>query len=297
MLRRSSPLLLLAAVGCGGAGQPTTTPMPMDPSARSGGTNGAGSGAETVYKPAAGKNTPLGSLKPLAPKSELAKAADGKLDKDGAAKLARLGKDGLKLDDAYSYIVADGTAPQATLGEKGASVPLPKEAKANPDGTYWVVDAETRRVYTLKGVKIEEGKPTTATEAPSGDLVHPTPDAPVPALALAARADEATTGAVHALRIVAKGVGGEGAPAEGARVRLRKGFSEKDVPLMARSLVRTLKKYGAVLTAGESAPALTALADPRWTKEDEKAFGAIKVTDLELIAPLAKSTKAPAKTP
>ena len=297
MLRRSSPLILLAAaLGCGGAGQSTTTAMPMDPSARGAGTAST-AGGEPVYKPAAGVNSPLGPLKALAPKSPLAKAAEGKADKDGAAKLAKLGKDALRLDDAYHYTVTDGTSAQAAVGDKGATVPLPAEAKANPDGSYWVVDGETRRVYTLKGVKREADKPATATEAPSGDLVRPTPDAPVPPLALAARAEEATVGVAHALRIVAKGVGGEGAPPEGALVRLRKGLSEKDVPLMARALVRGLKKYGAVLSGGEDGPALTALADPRWTKEDEKAVGAIKMSDFELIAPLVKSTKALKKSP
>lgn len=297
MLRRSLPLaLLVAAVGCGGAGQSTTTAMsPMDPTARSANGMAGGTAAESVFKPAVGANVPLGALKALSPKSVLAKAPEGKVDKDGAAKLAKLGKEGLKLDDAYSYYVADGAAAHVTVGEKGANVPLPTEAKANPDGSYWIVDAETRRVYTLTGVKREADKPATATEAPSGDLVHPMPDAPVPPLALVARVDEATTGVTHALRIVAKGVGGEGAPAEGTRVRLKKGVSEKDVPLMAKALVRTLKKYGAVLSAGEGGPALSALSDPRWTKEDEKAIAVLHVGDFELIAAPEKPVKRPEK--
>lgn len=297
MPRRAFPFLaLLTVAGCGGAGQSTMTSMsPSDPTMRTTGNAGNGTATDTVFKPTVGANTPLGTLKALAPTSPLAKAPAGKVDKDGAAKLAKLGKEGLKLDDAYGYTVADATAPQATVGEKGASVPLPTEAKANPDGTYWVVDAETRRVFTILGVKREADKPATATEAPSGDLVHPTADAPVPPLALVARAEEATTGMTHALRILAKGVGGEGAPADGARVRLKKGVSEKELPLLVKAVVRGLKKYGAVLAPGEGVPALSVLADPRWTKEDEKAMEAVHMTDFEIVAPVAKPASPPKK--
>ena len=302
MIRRVvSPLLslaALAAVGCGGAGSSTTTAMsPLDPTAASRGAGAGGANAEMVFKPAAGVNTPLGVLTALSPKSALAKAPEGKVDKDGAAKLAKLGKEGLKLDDAYRYVVAGADAPQATVGEKGASVPLPADAKENPDGSIWIVDAETRRVYTLTGVKREEGKPATAAAAPSGDLVHPTPDAAVPPLGLVARADEASKGVAHALRIVAKGVGAEGGPAEGTRVRLKKGASEKDLTLLPRALARALKKYGAVLVPGEGAPALSALADPRWTKEDEKAFSSLRMADFEIVQPAPKPAKPSVKTP
>ena len=254
---------------------------PIDPTASRG--TGAGA-AEAVFKPGVGVNVPLGTLTALAPKSPLAKAAEGKVDKDGAAKLAKLGKEGVRLDDAYRYVVADAAAPQATVGEKGATVPLPADAKPNPDGSIWVVDADTRRVFTLTGVKREGDKPVTVAEAPSGDLVHPTADAAVPPLGLVARADEASKGLTHALRILAKGVGTEGAPADGARVRLKKGFSEKDVPLLPKALIHALKKYGAVLSPGEGAPALSALADPRWTKEDEKAFAGLRITDFEIVS-------------
>lgn len=289
MLRRVFPgFLVLTVVGCGGAGTSTTTAMPsVDPTAARGSSLGGGAG-ELVFKPAAGVNTPLGTLVALAPKSALAKAPEGKVDKDSATKLAKLGKEPVKLDDAYHYVVADATAPQANVGDKGATVPLPADAKPNPDGSIWVVDAETRRIYTLRDVKREADKPASVAEAPSGDLVHPSADAAVPPLGLVARADESSKGIPHALRILAKGVGAEGAPAEGARIRLKKGFSEKDVALLPKAILTALKKYGAVLGAGEGAPSLSALADPRWTKEDEKAFAALHMSDFEIIAPVTK---------
>ena len=270
-----------------------TTLSPNDPTMRSA-ANGVG-GTDAVFKPAAGANVSLGALKLLPPKSLEAKAPEGKIDPAGAAKLAKLGKDAVKLDDAYHYYVAEPDAPHATVGEKATSVPLPAEAKPNPDGSYWVVDGETRRLYTLLGVKREEGKDATATDATGFDLVRPLPEAKTPPLALAARADEATTGIDHALRILAKGVGGEGAPAEGARVRLKKGVSEKSVPLLARAAFRALKKYGAVLAPGDGTPSLTAVADPRWTKEEAKGFDGLHMSDFEIVVPPVKTPKKVAK--
>ena len=294
--RFSSPLLVAALalpmVGCGGAGTSTTTAMPADPSGARSATNPAtATSPELAYKLTSGANTPLGPLKALSPKSDLDKPVGGKLDKDGEAKLAKLGKDALKLDTAYNYYVADSTASRAAVGDTGATVPLPVDAKANPDGSYWIVDADTRRLLTLTGIKREDGKPTTVAEAPSADLVHPALDTAVPPLGLVARSDEASTGVTHALRIVAKGVGAEGAPAADARIRLKKGFSEKDVPLLARALVRALKKYGAVLEPGTGAPALSTLSDVRWTKDDAKAIATIHMGDFELVAPPEKAAK------
>ena len=300
MQRRAfAPLLLLTLVGCGGAGQQTVTSFsPNDPSVRSNGNGTANGIADAGFKPAAGANVSLGTLRVLPPKSLDARPPEGKVDPNGASKLAKLGKESVKFDDAYRYYVADATSAHASVGEKGASVPLPAEAKPNPDGSYWIVDAETRRLYTLSGVKREEGKDPTATEAPSADLVRPTPDAATPPLALVARPDEAISGVNHALRILAKGVGGEGAPPAGTRVRLKKGVSEKDVPLLAKAVMRALKKYGAVLVPGEGSPSISALADPRWTKEDGKAFDAIHLTDFEIVLPPtpAKKKTAPKTT-
>ncbi|GEM_PF-4739814 len=288
MHRRSLAFLpLLAAFGCGGAGQtmPTTPSLsPMDSTTRS--TTGFGGGTkDATFKPAVGANSPLGTLKPLAATSVLAKAADGRTATDSATELAKLDKGELKLDDAYTYLVADATAARATVGDKGASVPFPAEAKANPDGSYWIVDAETRRVYTLTGVKKEEGKPTTIADGPSADLIHPTADAAVPPVALAARADEATTDIKHALRILVKGVGTENAPVAGSRVRLKKTVKDKGLPPLAKAVVVALKKYGATLNVGDGAPALSTLADPRWTKEDAKAISVLHMADFELMAP------------
>lgn len=299
------PSLLLAAfgllaAGCGGAGTATTTAMtPTDPTMTRSTTNAATTSPELAYKLTPGANTALGPLKALSPKSELDKPAGGKVDKDSTAKLAKLGKDGLKFDTAYNYYVADASAPRAAVGDSGATVPLPADAKANPDGTYWIVDADTRRLLTLSGVKHPEGKPATVAEAPSADLVHPATDVNAPALALVARSDEASMGVTHALRIVVKGLGAEGAPTAGARVRLKKGVSEKDVPILSRALVRALKKYGAVLSPGTDGPALSALSDVRWTKDDTKAIAALHLSDFELLASpdkTAKTAPAAAKT-
>lgn len=299
MDRRSLPcLLLLTAVGCGGAGQQTSTAMaPTDPSGmRSNGAYGAGGkAADNVFKPSAGANSPLGVLKALSEKSPLAKPADGKATTDGAAKLAKLDKGELKLDDAYGYIVAGADAARTTVGEKGASVPLPAEAKTNPDGSIWVVEAETRRVFTLTGVKREEGKPPVVTAADSGDLVHPTAEAAVPPLALVARADEATTDVKHALRILVKGVGAEGAPEAGDRIRLKKAVVDKDAPPLAKNLIKALKKYGATLAAGDGAPSLPAIADPRWTKEDAKAIASLHMSDFEILPAPVKPVKSAKK--
>lgn len=289
MVRRSVPLVLLvAAVGCGGTGQPTTSVMaPTDPTASRG--LGGGIKPDPVFKPATGTNTPLGVLKPLADKNILAKPADGKIATDSVALLAKLDKGALKLDDAYSYMVADQQSARVTVGDKGATVPFPTEAKANPDGSIWVVDAETRRLYTLTGIKKEADKPIVVGDAANSDLVHPLPEDKVPPLGLVARAEDATGEVKHALRILVKGVGTDGAPAVGARVRLKKAVSEKDVPPLAKAVVRALKKYGAVLEAGDGAPALSALADPRWTKEDAKSLGVLHMTDFEAIAPPVKA--------
>ncbi len=288
MHRRALPCLaLLAAFGCGGAGQQTSTAMaPNDPTMRSGagGYGMGGAKATDVFKPVTGANSSLGTLKALSDKSPLAKPAEGKVDKDSIAKLAKLDKGDLKLDDAYGYHVADAAAARVSVGEKGASVPLPAEAKANPDGSFWVVDAEARRVYTLTGVKREADKPATAAEALDGDLVHPAADGTVPPMALAARADEATTEIKHALRIVVKGVGTDGAPAAGTRVRLKKAVADKGAPPLAKGLLKALKKYGAVLAPGEGAPALSAIADPRWGKENEKALASLHMSDFEVIS-------------
>lgn len=285
-------LALLSAFGCGGAGQQSTSTMaPVDPTIRSGGGGGTGSKADAGFKPTVGLNSPLGTLRALSEKHPLAKAADGKAATGGAEKLAKLDKAELKLDDAYGYIVADATAPRTTAGEKGASVPLPAEAKTNPDGSVWVVDSDTRRLYTLSGVKREADKPATVAEALSSDLVRPSVDGIAPALGLVVRAEEATTEIKHALRIVVKGVGGEGAPEAGSRIRLKKGVADKGVPPLAKGLLRALKKYGAVLAPGDGAPALSALADPRWTKEDAKAIAVLHLSDFELIAPAAKPVK------
>ena len=288
--RAFAPLILLTLVGCGGAGQQTLTSYsPNDPSVR-GNANGTVAAGE-VFKPTVGANVSLGTLKIIPVKSPYAKPPEGKVDPDGAAKLAKLGKESLKLDDGYHYFVADDTVAHAAVGEKGTNAPLPVDAKANPDGSFWVIDAETRRLYTLLGVKREEGKDPTATEASSADLVRPTPDAPTPPLALVARPDEATAGVNHALRILAKGVGGEGAPANGSRIRLKKAVSEKDVSPSGKAMLRALKKYGAILSTGDGAPALSALADPRWTKEDAKAFDAIHLSDFEIVIPPAPAVK------
>ena len=116
MDRRSLPsLLLLTVAGCGGAGSSTMTAMsPVDPTASRAGGVGAGA-AEAVFKPAAGVNVPLGSLTALAPKSVLAKAPEGKVDKDGAAKLAKLGKEGMRLDDGYQSAKAAPTPPLSQI--------------------------------------------------------------------------------------------------------------------------------------------------------------------------------------
>ena len=291
VLPLSSLALGFVVAGCGGAGNSTPAMTPTDPSSTRSGANAASS-PELAYKLNPGANTSLGPLKALSPKSDLDKPIGGAVDKESDKKLAKLGKEGLKLDTAYNYYVADAAAPRVNVGETGATVPLPADAKANPDGSYWIVDADTRRVLTLTGVKREEGKPATVAEAPSGDLVHPAADVAVPPLGLVARSDEASTGVTHALRIVAKGVGAEGAPAAGTRVRLKKGVSEKDVPILSRALVRALKKYGAVLGAGTGdAPALSALADVRWTKDDTKAFAGLHMSDFELIAMPEKPAK------
>ncbi len=297
MLLRVSSSLLSAAlgclvVGCGGAGTSTTTAMtPTDPTVARTANGAAATSPELAYKLTPGANTALGPLKVLSTKSDFDQPASGKLDKDSVAKLAKLGKDGLKFDTAYNYYVADATAPRAAVGDSGATVPLPTDAKANPDGSYWIVDADTRRLLTLPGVKREEGKPPAVAEAPTADLVHPAADVAVAPLGLVARTDEATTGVTHALRIVAKGVGTEGAPAVGARVRLKKGVSEKDVPILSRALVRALKKYGATLSAGGDVPALSALSDVRWTKDDTKAIAGLHMSDFELIAAPEKMDK------
>jgi len=289
MLRRSSAgLLLLVAVGCGGTQQQQTSVMsPSDPTSR----NGIGGTAkpDPVFKPLVGTNTPLGTLKAISEKSPLAAAYDGKVDADATTKLAKLDKAGLKLDDTYLYVVADAQSPRANVGEKGASVPLPVEAKANPDGSMWVVDAETRRVFTLTGVKREADKPAVVGEAANADLVKPLGTDTVPALGLVARAEEATGEIKHALRILVKGVGAEGSPESGERVRLKKTASEKGLPPLSKAIVRALKKYGAVLAPGEGAPALAALADPRWTKADGETLGSLHMSDFEA---LVKPTKA-----
>ncbi len=289
MIRRLAPLFLLVAAGCGGTGQPTTSVMsPTDPTAR--GANGVGGAkVDPVFKPAVGTNTPLGVLKPLSDKSPLAKPADGKIAADSVAQLAKLDKGALKLDNSYNYIVADLQSPRAPVGDKGATVPLPTEAKANPDGSIWVVDAETRRLYTLTGIKREADKPPVIGDALNTDLVRPLPEDKVPPLATVARAEDATGDVKHALRILVKGLGAEGAPAVGARVKLKKSASEKDVPPLAKAVVRALKKFGAVLESGDGAPALSALADPRWTKEDEKSLTVLHITDFELIEPPKKA--------
>lgn len=294
MDRRSLPcLLLLAAVGCGGAGQPTSSAMaPIDPTTRSTpyGTGGM-RGGDAVGTPTPGANSPLGTLKLLSDKSPLAKPADGKADKEGPTKLAKLDKGGLKLDDAYGYVVTDASAARTTVGEKGVSVPFPTEAKTNPDGSVWVVDGETRRAFTLTEIKREEGKPPVVGAAISADLVHPTLESAVPPLALVARAEEATTEVRHALRILVKGVGAEDAPAAGTRIRLKKSVSEKGAPPLARGLLRALKKYGAVLAVGEGAPTLPAVADPRWTKEDTGALAVLHMTDFEVVMPPVQPEK------
>lgn len=289
MIRRLAPLFLLVAAGCGGTGQPTTSVMaPTDPTA-SRGALGGGTKVDPVFKPAVGTNSPLGVLKPLSDKSPLAKPADGKIATDSVAQLAKLDKGVLKLDDAYAYIVADLQAPRVAVGDKGATVPLPTEAKANPDGSIWVVDAETRHLYTLTGIKREADKPPVVGDALNTDLVRPLPEDKAPPLATVARAEEATGDVKHALRILIKGLGAEGAPAVGARVKLKKNVSEKDVSPLAKAIVRALKKYGAVLETGDGAPALSAIADPRWTKEDAKSLAVLHITDFELIAPPAKA--------
>lgn len=295
MIRRSTVgLLLLAAIGCGGTQQQQTSVMsPSDPTSR----NGLGSTTKTdaVYKPLVGTNSPLGPLKAISEKNPLAAAYDGKVDVEATAKLAKLDKEGLKLDDAYLYVVADAQSPRASVGDKGASIPLPIEAKANPDGSIWVVDAETRRVFTLTGVKREADKPAVVAEAANADLVRPGPTDTVPPLGLVVRAEEATGEIKHALRILVKGIGTEGAPDAGTRVRLKKTASEKGLPPLARSIVRSLKKYGAVLNAGEGAPALAALADPRWTKPDAQALGNLHMSDFEVIVKPTKAVNKPAK--
>lgn len=294
MLRRvPSSLLALAfaLVGCGGAGQQTSNAMaPVDPTVRSAPT-GSANKAESVFKPAAGVNSALGALKPMADTNPLAKPSTGKADADATAKLAKLGKDAVKLDNAYSYLVVGDDAPKTTVGEKGAPVPFPTDAKANPDGSVWIVDADARRVYTLTAIKREEGKPPVVGAETNADLVHPAADAAAPPLALAARADEATTEIKHALQITVKGLGGEGAPADGTRVRLKKDYSDKKASLLAKSVIRALKKYGAVLVPGEGTPAVTALTDPRWTKEDEASFSSLHMSDFEV----PQSPKASAK--
>lgn len=283
-------LLVVAAAGCGGAGQQTSSAYaPSDPTARGGAGNGAGGAkADAVFKPIVGANSPLGTLKALSEKSPLAKAADGKADKETAAKLGKLDKGGLKLDDGYGYIVAGADSPRTTVGEKAVSVPFPAEAKANPDGSVWVVDGEARRVYTLTDIKREADKPAVVGAQASGDLVRPTLEGGVPPLALVLRAEEAAGEVKHALRILVKGVGAEGAPAAGARVRLKKAASEKGAPPLVKSLLRALKKYGAVLEPGEGAPALSALADPRWTKDEAKAVAALHMADFEVVAEAVK---------
>jgi len=289
MIRRIAPLFLLVAAGCGGTGQPTTSVMsPTDPTSR-GGTLGGGAKVDPIFKPATGSNTPLGVLKPLSEKSPLAKAAEGKVATDSVAQLAKLDKGALKLDDAYTYYVADQQAPHVPLGDKGVTVPLPTEAKANPDGSLWIVDAETRRLYTITGIKREADKPPVIGDALNTDLVRPLPEDKAPPLATVARAEDATGDVKHALRILVKGVGTEGAPPAEARVRLKKSASEKDVSPLAKAIIRALKKYGAVLVAGEGAPSLPALADPRWTKEDAKGLANFHISDFELIAPPAKA--------
>ncbi|RYG18836.1 hypothetical protein EON82_22155 [bacterium] len=288
MFRRSTAgLLLLAAIGCGGTQQQQTSVMaPSDPTSRNG--LGVSSKPDSVFKPLVGTNSPLGSLKAISEKSALAAPYDGKVDAEATAKLTKLAKDGLKLDDAYLYVVADAQSPRVSVGEKGASVPLPVEAKANPDGTVWVVDAETRRVFTLSGVKREADKPAVVAESSNADLVRPGAADTVPPLGLVARAEEATGDIKHALRILVKGVGAEGAPEAGTRIRLKKSASEKGLPPLSKSVVRALKKYGAVLAVGEGAPSISALADPRWTKADAESLASLHMTDFEVIA---KSTK------
>lgn len=275
-------LALLAVGGCGGAGQQSSV-VSGNPSLGSSTTSPAA--ATPVFRPAAGLNSPLGTLQVLSDKNPLAKAAGGKVIADGAAKLARLDKGAFALADTYNYYVADAEAARTAVGEKGLSVPLPKEAKTNPDGSIWVVDGETRHLYTLTGVKREADKPTVVEEAVNDDLVRPSPDGAVPPLGLVARADEAAASKVdHALRIVVKGVGSKDAPAAGTRVRLNGKFSEKAATPLSRSLLRALKKYGAVLVPGDGAPALSALADPRWTKDDRKAIAGLHLSDFEVLA-------------
>jgi hypothetical protein len=275
-------------MGCGGTQQQQTSVMsPSDPTSRTG--IGGTAKADPVFKPLVGTNTPLGSLKAISDRNPLAEAYDGKVDAEATAKLAKLDKEGLKLDDAYLYVVADAQSPRVNVGEKGASVPLPVEAKANPDGSVWVVDAETRRVFTLTGVKREADKPTTVAEETNADLVKPLATDPVPGLGLVARAEEATGDIKHAMRILVKGVGAEGGPEAGTRVRLKKSASEKGLSPLSKAIVRALKKYGAVIAPGEGAPSLAALADPRWTKADGQSLASLHMSDFET---LVKPTKA-----
>lgn len=289
MVRRAFPGLLLLGVaplvlvaGCGGNGAATSSAMaPVDPTLRSPGADPARA-TSGVFQPAVGTNVPLGTLHLLSESSLLLKPATGKAVSAGAASLAKLPKDGLLLNDKYSYVSVGPDAPKVAAGEKGEEqVPLPADAKINPDGSVWVIDAEARHFYELTGIKKEEGKPTTVASATNVDLVHPAEGATTP-LGIVLRADQATAEIKHALRLEAKGVGGEGAPAASTRIRLKGSVSEKGLTPLTRSIVRALKKYGAVLVPGDGGAALSALADPRWTKEDRAALAGIHLTDFEL---------------
>ena len=219
------------------------------------------------------------------------------------------------------YVVVDGDQPRVPVrfdyaGESDRGrYPIPRGAPveggrgADGDRHVIVVDRSRCQLHELFAAYPEDGgRRWRAGSGARWDLrsnrLRPrgwtsADAAGLPILPGLARYDEVRRGSIdHALRITvprtrrayvyparhfASDLRDPDLPAMGQRVRLRRGFDLSRYPPQARVVLRTLKRYGALVADNGSAWYVSGAPSPGWDNDDLRSLHRVRGSDFEVV--------------